>query len=168
MNPSRHADAAGLGKGPIGLSVVAPFVLKPADSDKLRNGLSATGVGFFSAPPRAMPGNRLVGEELLALYRLPWWYGNSAYGEYWIFINPQGEPIVRGSWRPGVGATLTIENEQICHTSPNFCLLIYRNPEGTRVNNDEYFSEWGDGVERFFSAYAERPPGLKGKLIRDE
>ena len=49
-----------------------------------------------------------------------------------------------------------------------FCAAIYRNPEGTRENNDEYIRLIRD-TERvaFFSAYEERPPALKDKPIND-
>ena len=50
------------------------------------------------------------------------------------------------------------------------CLPVYRNPEGVRQNNDEYLLIFPQNLfaDYFFSAYEERPPALKGKLIRDE
>ena len=50
--------------------------------------------------------------------------------------------------------------------------MIYRNPEGTRENNDEYIvlslsPSVSYYVEFSISAYEERPPALKGKLIND-
>ena len=46
------------------------------------------------------------------------------------------------------------------------CNVIFRNPEGTRENNDEYIILiLRDGVQWFFSAYEERPPALKDKLF---
>ncbi len=64
----------------------------------------------------------------------------------------------------GVGRSLGIENDQICneYAGPKLCFLVYRNPEGTRENNDEYILA-SDGHTIFISAYEERPPALKDR-----
>ncbi len=98
-----------------------------------------------------------MGEDLRAFSRLPWWYGNYAGKgvEYWSFTNPQGENVQGGVWaRHGRGRYLGIENEQMCfliETHGSVCDVIYRNPQGTRENNDEYFLRilGSDGGEWF-------------------
>ena len=79
--------------------------------------------------------------------------------------------VAGGSWfRFGGGRSLGIENDQICvlFNGGKFCDVIFRNPEGTRENNDEYIVlRLEFGLEFLFSAYEERPPALKGKLIND-
>ena len=103
---------------------------------------------------------------------LPWWYGGdrAKSSERWQFVNPQGEIVAGGPWARS-GRSLGIENDQICVLSDfgKNCDVIFRNPEGTRENNDEYIVlVLETGLEYLFSAYEERPPALKGKLIRDE
>ncbi len=98
-----------------------------------------------------------MGEELRAFSRLPWWYGGDPGKgtEYWRFLNPQGETVDGGRWAPhGRGRYLGIENEQMCFLigiHGKVCDGIYRNPEGTRENNDEYFLRilGSDGGEWF-------------------
>ena len=75
-----------------------------------------------------------------------------------------------GSWGTFRFRPVSIENDQICEVSVGAppCLIVYRNPQGTRENNDEYilYQIWY-GKEWFFSAYDERPPALKDKSFND-
>ncbi len=85
----------------------------------------------------------------------------------------QGVVEVRGSWGtpsiltppPGVAPFRGIENDRLCFfgDSPIFCHAVYRNPDGTRENNDEYLIVGFANSTNFFSAYEERPPALKDK-----
>ncbi len=89
-----------------------------------------------------------------------------------MFFNPHGVAVTGGSWsaRP-ISRVLGIENDQICFVFSGYgkiCNLIYRTPEGTRENNDEYILfQINEGTEWFFSAYEERPPALKDKSFND-
>ena len=134
---------------------------------------------MVSAPPRAPPGDRLVGEELRAFVRLPWWYGGDPGSgtARWMRFTNQGAVEVGGFWGPpsivtpppGI-ARFRIENDRLCFfgDSPVFCNAVYRNPEGTRTNNDEYLIVGFADSTNFFSAYEERPPALKDKPLKDE
>ena len=160
------------GKNPIRLSIASSFDLLPADAARLRTGLDFTGVWRWSAPPRVPPGDRLQGEELRALVRVPYRYGGDPGSgtEYWSFTNPQNVWESGGTWGIFSPRPLIIENDQTCFQIDRrkTCSLIYRNPQGTRENNDEYIDlRLWNGEEWLFSAYEERPPALKGKSFND-
>lgn len=117
------------GRGPISTSFAASFHLVPVDTDKLRASLGATGVGAWSRSPRALPsGIRLKGGELLALFRLPYWYGGDpgSNTEHWMIRNPQNESELGGSWENVRFPPDSIENDQICAVivGQKFCGIV--------------------------------------------
>ena len=118
------------------------------------------------------PQDRLTGEELRALRSSsPWAYGVDPQKgvEYWSFTNPQSEIEVAGIWT-GVGNQIRgneyIEDDLLCANYSGlgkYCVAYYRNPGGTRKNNDEYVVVSGVGAFPV-SVYKHRPPALAGKL----
>ena len=93
-----------LGKGPLSLNAVRLFDLIPRDAITLRSGLRLAGVRLLSAPP-ILRGDRLKGEDLRAIVRSPWWYGNNAGKgrDYWRFVNPEGKSGVSRGWALNFG-----------------------------------------------------------------
>ena len=143
-------------------------------SGRIHEVLTSTGVGVWSAPPRALPsGIRLKGGELLAFFRLPYWYGGDpgSNTEHWMIRNPQNKLGMGGSWSNVPFPPDSIENDQICAVvvGVKYCVIVYRNPQGTLANNDEYilYRIWS-GEEWLFSAYEERPPALEDKSFNEE
>ncbi len=107
----------------------------------------------------------MTGPELERVLLAPWWYGTdpNSGNQHWKNFNGEATEV-GGSWGADTGRWY-IEADHICfeldHYPPG-CSNTYRNPKGTRANSDEYVLELPHGNFPF-SAYAERPPALKGE-----
>lgn len=100
--------------------------------------------------------NRLAGEELRKLF-----FGRKISGsnmvtgkKWWIERSEDGKAAIRDGDKSDTGKSW-IEEDMICDQWDNFleslrdCYVIYRNPEGTPENNDEYFGAPGYGIYPF-------------------
>ncbi len=113
--------------------------------------------------------DRVTGQELQALVSSPWWYGAGTRGKsaHWAFIS-RGEIEFSGPWAGPAGSIrgpLNIEDDHICGDFAvigKYCAAYYRNPDGTRDNNDEYIVVGPSGTFAF-SVYETRPSALEGK-----
>jgi tetratricopeptide (TPR) repeat protein len=100
--------------------------------------------------------NRLAGEELRKLF-----LGRKISGsnmvtgkKWWIERSEDGKAAIRDGDKSDTGKSW-IEEDIICDQWDNFlenlrdCWVIYRNPEGTPENNDEYLGAPGYGIYPF-------------------
>lgn len=117
------------------------------------------------------PEDRLSGERLQEIRASPWWYGaDPRQGtEHWAFNGPEGEVEMKGAWtgrlRQLRAARIVIEDDLNCNDITGVgraCSVIYRNPDGTRKNSNEFILLSGAGAFPF-STYETRPPALEGK-----
>ena len=132
------------------------------DTERFRDGLRLAGVPEVPDEFATRQQDLLKGPELSALVK-NWWYGNDPrYGEdYWVSYNGD-ELKICCAWGAGEGRWY-IEGDNICTVFTAYGVLchdVYRNPEGTRANNDEYTFVLPLGSFPF-SVYAERPLALK-------
>ena len=122
----------------------------------------AVAIGDFIPSTEAQQRDLVKGPDLAALMK-NWWYGNDPryVDDYSLSFN--GDEIkITGAWGWDEGRW-HIEADQFCFQLKRIgsgCAAVYRNPEGTRTNNDEYVLALGVG-DFPFSVYTERPPALK-------
>ena len=100
--------------------------------------------------------NRLIGEELRKLF-----FGrkvrgsNMVTGQKWLIERGEdGKAAIRDGDKSDTGKSW-IEEDMICDQWDNFleslrdCWVVYRNPDGTPENNDEYLGAPGYGIYPF-------------------
>ena len=100
--------------------------------------------------------NRLTGEEIRELF-----FGRKATGfnmvtgkQWWIVRSQDGKAALRDGDNTDTGKSW-IEEDMLCdqwdnlYESLNDCWVVYRNPEGTSENYDEYLGAPGYGIYPF-------------------
>jgi len=100
--------------------------------------------------------NRLTGEEIIKLF-----FGRKVTGfnmvsrkQWWIERDQEGKATVRDGDNTDKGKSL-IEEDMLCDQWENLndslkdCWVVYRNPEGTSENSDEYLGAPGYGIYPF-------------------
>jgi len=102
--------------------------------------------------------NRLTGEELRKLF-----FGHKVAGltlatgkQWWVERGEDGKATIQDGDKSDTGKSW-IEDDMLCDQWDNLyeglkdCWVVYRNPEGTPENNDEYLGAPGYGIYPFSS-----------------
>jgi adenylate cyclase len=118
---------------------------KPPETTRLIQGLRPLNIPYdFDA--KEFQDQRLTGSEIDALF-----FGHRVHGrtpgtglDYGMFISPDGASAMTfGDWGNSTG-TAHVENDRLCYVQPTTqsCEMFFRNPGGTRENENEYFNGW--------------------------
>lgn len=120
----------------------------------VKAGLSGKLSGFYKLSKE----NRLTEKEIRKLF-----FGRQVTGftlatgkQWWIERSKDGKAIIRDGTRSDTGKSW-VEDGMLCdqwddlYESLKDCWVIYRNPEGTSENNDEYLGATGYGIYPFSS-----------------
>ena len=118
----------------------------------IKAGLPGEPSGFYKISAES----RLTGEELKKLF-----FGRKVSGsnmitgkQWWIERSEDGKAAIRDGDKSDTGKSW-IEEDMLCDQWDNLleslrdCWVIYRNPEGTPENNDEYLGAPGYGIYPF-------------------
>jgi len=118
----------------------------------VNSGLPGEPTGFYKISAE----NQLTGEEIRELF-----FGRKVTGLYmatgkqwWIERNQDGKATVRDGDNADTGKSW-VEKDMLCDQWDNFyeglsdCWVVYRNPEGTPENHDEYLGAPGYGIYPF-------------------
>jgi hypothetical protein len=118
----------------------------------IRAGLPGEPSGFYKISAE----NRLTGEEIRELF-----LGRKVSGinmvsekQWWIERNQDGKATVRDGDNADTGKSW-VEEDMLCDQWDNLyeglkdCWVVYRNPEGTPENSDEYLGAPGYGIYPF-------------------
>ena len=100
--------------------------------------------------------NRLTGEEIRELFlgRKMTGFNMASGKQWWIERSQDGKATIRDGDKSDTGKSWTEEN-MICDQWDNFyeglidCWVVYRNPEGSPENKDEYLGAPGYGIFPF-------------------
>jgi len=115
-------------------------------------GLPGEPSGFY----KISADNQLTGEEMRELF-----YGRKVTGfklgtgkQWWIERSQEGKATIRDGDNAGTGKSW-VEDDMLCDQWDNLyeslkdCWVVYRNPEGTPENSDEYLGAPGYGIYPF-------------------
>jgi adenylate cyclase len=118
----------------------------------IKAGLPGEPTGFYKISAE----NRLTGNEIRKLF-----FGRRVAGsnmgsgqQWWIERSEDGNATIRDGDKSDTGKSW-IEEDMLCdqwnnlYESLNDCWVVYRNPEGTPENNDEYLGAPGYGIYPF-------------------
>jgi adenylate cyclase len=127
-------------------------VMKRFAEGYVKAGLPGEPSGFY----KISAGKRLTGEELRKLF-----FGRKVNGsnmvtgqQWWIERSEDGKATIQDGKDSDSGKSW-IEEDMLCDQWDNLyeslkdCWVVYRNPEGTPENNDEYLGAPGYGVYPF-------------------
>ena len=115
-------------------------------------GLPGEPSGFYKISAE----NRLTGEEIRELFfgRKVTGFNMASGKQWWIARSQDGEATVYDDDNADTGKSW-IEKDMLCDQWDNLyenlkdCWVVYRNPEGTAENNDEYIGAPGYGLYLF-------------------
>lgn len=118
----------------------------------IKAGLPGEPSGFYKISAE----NKLTGNEIRKLL-----FGRKVAGsnmrsgqQWWIERNEEGNATIRDGDKSDTGKSW-IEDDMLCDQWDNLyeslkdCWVIYRNPEGTRENSDEFLGAPGYGIYPF-------------------
>jgi hypothetical protein len=118
----------------------------------IKAGLSGKPSDFY----KIFSENRLTGEEIRELFigRKVTGFNLANGKQWWIERSEEGKATIREGDKSDTGKSW-IEEDMLCDQWDNFyenlrdCWVVYRNPEGTPENKDEYLGAPGYGIYPF-------------------
>ena len=132
--------------------VGGPQTLKPPEKNRLISGLRPSGIPY-NFDDKSFAGLQLSGKEIDALF-----FSHRIHGrtlgtglDHGMYVSADGaSAMIFGDWGNGDGRAY-VEKDRLCiaRTSMTSCGLVFRNPGGMRVKENEYF--WFDGWAYPFS-----------------
>jgi len=118
----------------------------------VKAGLPGEPSGFYKISAE----NQLTADELRELFfnRKVTGFNLATGKQWWIERNEDGKATIRDGDNADTGKSW-IEDDMLCDQWDNLyenlrdCWVVYRNPEGTPENNDEYIGAPGYGIYPF-------------------